>query len=98
MPAHLQRFSQAFLQLLPRSADRPRLPALRRYRGGGEGGLSRRQNGPQGPRTVLLVGHGPDVAPVLGALVEGGQRRPTAAALPHLPANAAAGAQPAAAE
>ena len=34
--------------------------------------------------------------PMLGAAVEGGQRRAAAAAFPHLPVDAAAGAQPAA--
>ena len=46
--------------------------------------------GLKGPRTVVLVGHGADVAPDLGAAVEGGQRGAAAAAFPHLPDDAAA--------
>ena len=87
--AHLQRLAEGFLQPLSRPPDRPRLPALRRHRRGGEGGPSRRQDGPQGPRAVVLVGHGADVAPDVGAAVEGGQRRAAAAAFPHLPGDAA---------
>ena len=51
--------------------------------------------GLRGLRTLMLLGYGPDVAPVLGAAVEGRQRRATAAAFPHLPRHPAAGAQPA---
>ena len=87
--AHLQRLPEGFLQPLPRPPDRPRLPALWRHRGRRAGGLSGRQDGPQGPRTVVLLGHGADVAPDLGAAVEGGRRRAIAAAFPHLPGDAA---------
>ena len=45
--------------------------------------------GLHGPRTVLLVGHGADVASDVGAVVEGRERRAAAAALPHLPDGAA---------
>ena len=44
--------------------------------------------GLKGPRTVLLMGHGADVAPGLGAVVEGGQRCAAAVALPYLPDDA----------
>ena len=71
--AHLQRLAQGFLQPLSRSRDRPRLPALWRHRRGGRGDPPRRQDGHQGARTVLLLGHGADVAPDVGAVVEGGQ-------------------------
>ena len=66
-------FLQGFLQPLSRPRDRPRLPALWRHRRRGQGGPPRRQDGHQGPRAVLLVGHGADVAPDLGAAVEGGR-------------------------
>ena len=40
-------------------------------------------------RALLLLGHGADVAPDVGAAVEGGQRGAAAAAFPHLPGDAA---------
>ena len=85
----LQRLAEGVLQPLSGPAHRPGLPALRRHRRRGEGDLSRRQDGHQGPRAFLLVGHGADVAPDVGAAVEGRERRPAAAALPHLPRRAA---------
>ena len=88
--AHLQRLAEGFLQPLPRPADRSRLPALRQYRRGGRRGAPRRQDGAARPRTVLLLGHGADVAPGLGEAVAGGQRRRAAAAFPHLPDDRAA--------
>ena len=53
-----------------------------------QGSPSRRQAWPERAGALLLVGYGADVAPGLGAAVEGGQRRPIAAALPHLPGDA----------
>ena len=52
---------------------------------GGAGDPSVRQDGPEGAGAVLLVGHGADVAPVLGAAVEGVRRGTVAAALPYFP-------------
>ena len=52
------------------------------------GGPSGRQAWPERAGALLLVGHGADVAPGLGAVVEGGQRCPIAAPLPHFPSNA----------
>ena len=48
--------------------------------------------GIKGARTVLLMGYGADVAPGLGAGVEGGRRGAIAIAFPHLPDDLAAGA------
>ena len=89
--AHLQRFPQGFLPPLSGPRDRPRLSSVWRHRRRGEGDPSGRQDGHQGPRTVLLLGHGPDVASGLGAAVERGRRGAVAVALPHLPDDLAAG-------
>ena len=58
-----------------------------------EGDPSGRQDGHQGARTVLLLGHGADVAPGLGAAVEGGRGRAIAVAFPYLPDDLAPGAR-----
>ena len=79
---------KGFLQPSPRSPDRSRLSALRRHRCRGKGNLPGRQARPQRPRTVLLVGHGADVASGMGAIVEGCQRRAITVALPYLPGDA----------
>ena len=71
---HLQRLAEGLLPALPRPADRPGLPALRRHRRRREGSPPRGQDGHPRPRAVVLVGHGPDVAPRVGAAVEGRQR------------------------
>ena len=86
----LQRLAEGFLQPLSGSPHRSGLPAVRRRRLGGAGDPSLRQDGPEGAGAVLLVGHGADVASVLGAAVAGGQRGAVAAAFPHLPHHAAA--------
>src|SRR5207245_1009510 len=75
-----------------RPRDRSRLPALRRHRRRRQGDPPGRQDGHQGARAVLLLGHGADVAPGVGAVVESGRGRPAAVALPHLPDNLAPGA------
>ena len=49
------------------------------------GGLPHRQDGPARAGAVVLVGHGADVASVLGAAVAGRERGAVAAAFPHLP-------------
>ena len=86
----LQRLAEGFLQPLSGPPYRSRLPAVWRRRLGGAGDPSLRQDGPEGAGAVVLVGHGADVASVLGAAVAGGQRGAVAAALPHLPDHAAA--------
>ena len=50
-----------------RAARRPRMPALRRRRSRREGSASRCKDRIARPRAVLLVGHGADVAPGVGA-------------------------------
>jgi hypothetical protein len=45
--------------------------------------------GLKGARTVVLLGHGADVAPELGAVLAGDRRRSAAAAFPHLPDDSA---------
>ena len=62
-----------FCSALPGPPYRSRLPAVWRRRVGGAGDPSLRQDGPEGAGAVLLVGHGADVASVLGAAVEGGR-------------------------
>ena len=46
-----------------------------------------------GPGAVVLLGHGADVAPGLGAAVAGGERRESAAALSHVPLGVAGSAE-----
>ena len=75
------------------SADRPCLSALWRYRGGGRGDPPGRQDGHQGARAIVLLGHGADVASGMGAGVEGGRGRAIAVPFPHLPDHFAAGAR-----
>ena len=48
------------------------------------------QDGAARPRTVVLMGHGADVAPGVGAVVEGGRRCRPAIAFPYLPDDRAA--------
>ncbi len=56
-----------FCRHYPDRADRPRLPALWRHRQGGRRDPPGRQDGDQGPRAVVLMGHGADVAPGAGS-------------------------------
>ncbi len=84
--AHLQRLAcKDFCSHSPRPPDRLRVPGSmaisRRRRRRSIASPSSASRAPN----CRLVGHGSDVAPVLGALVEGGQRRAAAAAFPHLP-------------
>ena len=71
---HLQRLAGGLLPPLSRPPHRPGVPAVRRHRRRGRGGPSRGQDGLQGHRALVLVGHGAHVASAVGAAVAGGQR------------------------
>src|SRR5690349_22881921 len=60
-PLATETYTLSLHDALPISPDRPRVPALRRHRRGGEGNPPGRKIGAPGPRTVVLVGHGADV-------------------------------------
>src|SRR4029453_5640681 len=64
-------------------------PALRGTRRGGQRDLPRGEARPARHGAVVFLGHGADVAPRLGAALEGRERREPAPALPHLPGPAA---------
>ena len=64
---------------------RPREHPIRRHGGRGRRGSSRREDGLQGPRAVMLLGHAADVAPELEPAVAGDQRHAAATTLPYLP-------------
>ena len=65
--AHLQHVAERLLQPLSRPAHRPRVPAVRRHRRRGGRGPSGGQARLQGPRALVLVGHGAHVAPDAGS-------------------------------